>query len=285
MNESKVSKLNRDVLAMNGTNDIPRELMDSLVLSIVSFMYKAGMSKVEIRKSFGLAMRDMSSSVTEPKRNGSLKSSVIGCDTIAGAVLRSWHRDPEYLDELANPIPLSLSGRKNSLSSLVRAQDPRANVTELVSEMHRTGLIKRLASHKYLPKTNAATISQMHPYAVDHVVKTVLRLVETVTRNMRLIDSKHPLIERYAHVPDLDAKEAQAFAEFSRQQGVACLEAIEDWLEARRKGKSLTVGKRKKHSISAGMHVFAYLEDPAPARRAVREPKARAPTSPRAARV
>jgi len=270
---------------MNGSNAIPRELMDSLLLSIVSFMNKAGMSQVEIEKCFHAGMRDLSRSLTGPKRNGSQKSSAIGCDTIAGAVLRAWHRDPNFLDELANPIPLSLSGRKRSLSSLVRAQDPHADVTGLVNAMHRTGLIKRFGSHQYLPRTSAATISQMHPFAVDHVVKTVLRLVETVTRNMRLIDSKHSLVERYAHIPDLDATEAQAFSDFSRQQGAACLEAIEDWLEARRKGKSRVAGNKKGASISAGMHVFAYLEEPTAARRSIREAKRRAATSSRAARV
>jgi hypothetical protein len=121
----------------------------------------------------------------------------------------------------------------------------------------------------------------MHPFAVDHVVKTVLRLVETVTRNMQLIDSQPALVERYAHVPDLDAKEAQAFSEFTRQQGAACLEAIEDWLEARRKERPRTASG-KKRSISAGMHVFAYLEQPPATHKARLKAGSRRATSSRA---
>lgn len=285
MNESKTDIPSREEVAMNGSSAIPKELMDSMLLSIVSFMNKAGMSPLEIERSFQAGMRDLSRCLSGANKNGHLKSSAIGCDTIAGAVLRAWHRDPAYLDEFANPIPLSLSGRNRSLSSLVRAQDRNADVAELVSAMLRTGLIEKSDSKRYLPRTSAATISQMHPLAIDHVVKTVLRLVETVTRNMRLVDSKHSLVERYAHIPDLDAAEARAFSEFSRQQGTACLEAIEDWLEARRKGRSRVAGRSKRASISAGMHVFAYLEEPPATEGRTRESKRRAPTSSRAIRV
>lgn len=222
---------------MKGSNEIPKELMDSLVLSIVSFMNEAGMRPAEIELSFQAGMRGLLARIEGGTNERAKSPSAIGCDTIAGAVLRAWHRDPVYLDELANPVPLSMSGRGKSLATLVRSQDPQADVASLIRAMHRTGLVRKHSGQKYLPTTSAATISQMHPFAVDHVVKTVLRLVETVTRNMQLVDSQHSLVERYAHIPDLDAKEAKAFSDFSRQQGSACLEAIEDWLEARRKGK------------------------------------------------
>lgn len=135
---------------MNGSNAIPKELMDSLLLSIVSFMNQAGMSQVEIEKSFHIGMRELSSGLAGGKKNGHPRPSAIGCDTIAGAVLRAWHRDPDFLDDQANPTPLSISGRTRSLSSLVRAQDPNADVIALVNAMQRTGLIKRLGNHRYL---------------------------------------------------------------------------------------------------------------------------------------
>lgn len=269
---------------MKGSAAIPKDLMDSLVLSIVSFMNKAGMSPEEIEMSFLAGMKDLTAKLKGRGREGARSSHAIGCDTIAGAVLRSWHRDPLYLDDLANPVPLSMSGKALSLSSLVRAQDPKADIASLVSAMHRTGLIKKLSGQRFLPTTSAATISQMHPFAVDHVVKTVLRLVETVTRNMQLIDSKYPLVERYAHVPDLDPMEAKAFSEFTRQQGAACLEAIEDWLEARRKGRRKTTSS-KRVSLSAGMHVFAYLEQPPANGGSSSAKKRQKPTSSRAARA
>jgi hypothetical protein len=269
---------------MKAPNLISKELMDSLVLSIVTFMNKAGMSPTEIEHSFRAGLVTLASRQRGGKRTSASPSSEIGCDTIAGAVLRAWHRNPSYLDEIANPIPLCMSGPRKCLASIVKAQDPDADVVKLIGAMQRTGLIKKVGNQQYLPTTSAATISQMHPLAVDHVVKTVLRLVETVTRNMRLVDSQHSLVERYAHIPDLDAKEARAFSDFTRQQGAACLEAIEDWLEARRKGHSRTAAA-KRGSLSAGMHVFAYLEQPSTAKLQGLIAKKRKSTSSRAARA
>jgi hypothetical protein len=246
---------------MKGTNTLPKALMDTLVLSIVSFMNKAGMKPEQIDASFRSAIKGLEETYQNRKRTFPGGVAGIGCDTIAGAVLRAWHRDPSYLDDLADPIPLALQGSRKSLTTLVRSQDCEADVSGLITAMVRTGLIKKTKERRYLPTTSAATISQMHPFAVDHVVKTVLRLVETVNRNMQLADSQPALVERYAHIPDLDAKEARAFSDFSRQQGAACLEAIEDWLEARRKERPRTASGKQK-GISAGMHVFAYLEQP-----------------------
>jgi hypothetical protein len=71
-----------------------------------------------------------------------------------------------------------------------------------------------------------------------------------------------PLIERYAYVPDLSASEAVAFANFSRRQGMAYLEAVDDWLEQRR-AKRLLKRKnvRTSKGVAAGVHLFAYLGD------------------------
>jgi hypothetical protein len=69
------------------------------------------------------------------------------------------------------------------------------------------------------------------------------------------------LIERYAHVPDLDPADAKEFATFAQQQGAAYLAAIDDWLETRR--VKAGTGKRR-HSgskVAAGVHLVAYLGD------------------------
>jgi hypothetical protein len=258
---------------MNRKIAVPTELMNDLLLSIVAFMAKTGMSAADIEQAFQASVRVLTRARNAPKSSSVRRSALpIGCDTVAGAVLRAWHREARYLDESANPLPLRIRSGSKSLVSLVHSQDRAADASSLIEEMKRTGLIKKGRDGRYLPTTSAATIRQLHPLAVDHVVKTVMRLVETVNRNTRTTLRKMPLIERYAHVPDLDSREAQAFADFTRQQGAACLEAIEDWLESRRQGTPSTSGT--KTAVSAGMHVFAYLgeHDDAKARKA-RDPR------------
>ena len=185
----------------------------------------------------------------------------IGSDTAAGAVLRAWHRDKSYIDEEARPIPLKMTGKHRGLAALMRRQDPQCDVQTLTKGMLAVGLIRRKRDGSYVPMTESATIRQLHPLLIDHVAKSVMRLVETVYRNTDPLTATTPMIERYAHVPDLDSADAEDFAAFAQQQGAAYLEAIDDWLETRRvKSKS---GKQR-HStgkIAAGVHLVAYLGD------------------------
>ncbi len=259
---------------------VPTELMHNLLLSIVAFMTKTGMATADIERAFLACVDEVGRG---PKGVAARPDLFIGCDTIAGAVLRAWHREEKYLDNAANPIPLGAKRGAKSLAALIRSQDPDAEADLLIAEMQRTGLIKKAPNGKFLPTTSAATIRQLHPLAVDHVAKTVMRLVETVDRNTHVTSKKMPLIERYAHVPDLDARDAQAFADFTRQQGAACLEAIEDWLESRR--VPTAKGRGGRGSVSAGMHVFAYVGEGAEESRQKRTKVPQRLTSSRAMRA
>ena len=233
------------------------KLMQSMLSSIVTFMSQAGMNRRNIEDCFNTCLQNLQpEAIADCER--SLPSTAIGCDTVAGAVLRAWQRDPKYIDRSANPKPLHLLNGERSLAALVKSLDSRADAEYVVGAMLKTGLIKRKRPGLFLPTRDAATISEMHPLAIDHIAKTVMRLVETAHRNTVSGKSKRTLIERYAHVPDLDQREAKAFAHFSRQQGAACLDAIEDWLESRRR-KKMGPQISRSQAVSAGVHIFAYL--------------------------
>jgi hypothetical protein len=141
----------------------------------------------------------------------------------------------------------------------VRSQRPTADVKGILDAMINTGLIKKVSGNRFVPIKSVATISEMHPLTVDHVAKTVMRLVETVHRNTQRRLESTRLIERYAHVPDLDPATARSFAAFSRQQGQAYLDSIEDWLESRRANRPSARAAPTKKSVSAGVHIFAYV--------------------------
>jgi hypothetical protein len=128
--------------------------------------------------------------------------------------------------------------------------------------MRAVGLIRRLPGGKYLPTAESVTIDHLHPLAIEHVAKSVVRLVSTVCRNTDCNRRAMPLIERYAYVPDLSSTEAEAFAEFTRSQGMAYLEAVDDWLE-RRRARRLPKARQRQEGdgIAAGVHLFAYLGD------------------------
>ncbi len=233
------------------------DLMRGLMTSVVAFMARTGMSNAEIDRVFQSCVSDR---MGRSKKLATTRTEVVayGCDTVAGAVLRAWHRLPRYLDDSARPIPLSTVGPGATLSSLIRSQRRKANPEDVIKSMVNAGLLRSCGPDSYMPAKDSATIETLDPLSVDHIAKTIMRLVETASRNTAESKNKLSLIERYAHVPDLTKSEARAFAAFSRQQGQACLDAIEDWLESRQVN-SVAQESMQSRGVNAGVHIFAYL--------------------------
>ena len=245
---------------MKSKTSVPPVLMHSLLASIILFMSKSGMSKTHIQRSFRMSINKVASrSQWASERPFALPS--IGCDTVAGAVLRSWHRDSAYIDDEAHPRPLKFAGRSPSVVALVRRQDAKCDAESLIRDMLTVGLVRKTRNGHFLPTAESATIGQLHPLAVDHVAKSVARLLETVQRNTDSALDRMPLIERYAHVPDLDPADAKEFAAFAQQQGAAYLAAIDDWLETRRVQAGAGKRRRPRTKVAAGVHLVAYLGD------------------------
>lgn len=241
------------------------DLMRGLMLSVTTFMERTGMSGADIHEVF-LQCASTSVSLRGKKQAAFKPSFAYGCDTVAGAVLRAWHKFPMYIDAKARPRRLRADGPEPNLASLILSQDGHAETQKVIQSMQSAGLIRTVGVKTYLPEKDAATIESLDPLAVDHIAKTVMRLVETATRNVAKSRDKLQLIERYAHVPDLTRSEAKAFATFSREQGQACLDAIEDWLEARQAKHANRSGQRR-GAVNAGVHIFAYLGEPKAAKK------------------
>jgi hypothetical protein len=270
---------------MKNRNDVATQaaLMRGLVEAVISFMARTGMSPAKIQRVFRNCLLERSA-LKQGRRDSRTSRLEYGCDTVAGAVLRAWHRHPQYLDDSAKPIPLKVTGPKPNLPSLIHSQSHAADAQAVLKSMINAGLVTRRRDASYLPAKESATIDALDPLSVDHIAKTVIRLVETASRNIASTRGKVPLIERYAHVPDLSRSEARAFAIFSRQQGQACLDTIEDWLESRQAG-SRPSGSASTKGVSAGVHIFAFVGK-APARKSIGySKKGKRPTPPREARV
>jgi hypothetical protein len=257
------------------------DLMLGLMQSVVAFMTRTGMSKSAIRK---IVLQSTSGPTSSRRKESALRRPTFayGCDTVAGAVLRAWHKFPIYLDSGAKPVRLRIDGPEPNLTSLILSQDGRADAHAVVRSMLNAGLLRKTRVNAFLPEKDAATIASLDPLAVDHIAKTIMRLVETATRNIAKSRDKVQLIERYAHVPDLSKSETLAFAAFSRQQGQACLDAIEDWLEARQT-KHTSNNRKAKSGVSAGVHIFAYLGEGVVTQKKMSQATARNRATPRPA--
>ncbi len=228
--------------------------------SVLEFMAGSGLSDSVIRDAFerGLSrLHDRSRERVASRVSGLCT----GNENLSAELLRVWHRDNRYIDGDARPKPLPLQQGRSNLRSILQRVDPSADAIAILREMIAVKLIRKSSSGKYLPTSDVAIVRKLHPLATDHIAKLVIRLVSTVSRNVDPDGATLPLIERHAYAPDLGWAERKAFAEFTRAQGMAYLESVDNWLEQRRVRRRVPSLRSNAKGVSASVHLFAYLGD------------------------
>lgn len=225
-----------------------------ILAAIVDFLWAAGTHEAEIREI--VETRLAAAATGSSRKRGALRGRTD--DTVSAAVLHRWHRDSELLDADASPRPLKLFGPRPSVEAVVRSERPRSPAKAIIDDMMTLGLLRKTKGAKYLPKARVATIGTMHPVLIEHVSKSIVRLLETVQGNTSSKPGVSPLIERFTHIPDLPLSRTSDFREFSQEHGSAFLASVDDWLEARRVRNS----QKKSPGVAAGVHVYAYIEKP-----------------------
>lgn len=232
-------------------------LQRSLLSSVASFLVNSGADSKDI-----LRIVDESVSAARKKQLARNEAAMpyLKVGDLSADLLRAWHRDERYLDsQSAAPRPLSLSKGPRSLRAMALRLNPKADVPALLSFLRSSGLIYKTGDNKYLPATDAGAISRSEGFVAEHVVKSIIRLLETVETNTKFASGFQPLIERFAYVSDLNADEVRSFCEFTKSQGHAYLQLVDDWMEQRRLQKRPRRRPETKKSVLAGIHLIAYL--------------------------
>lgn len=253
---------------MNSNNKMSPQMQLKLLSSVLELMATAGVSEKAIRGSFERGL--LLSRRLRPK--GRAQHSDGRYQTkgdVSALLLRLWFRDARLVDdETCNPRPLHPSQGRRNLHALIKSLDSSADPAEVLREMKSAGLIRKTSTGRYLPTKSAMIIPSLHPWTIEHAVRSITRLVSTVNRNASRESDRPPLLERYSYVPDLDPNEGLSFAEFSQSQGQAFLEVLDDWLEQRRIRK-IPSKKRSNVGLPAGVHIIAYLGESARANKRV----------------
>ncbi len=191
-----------------------------------------------------------------------------------GSVLRSWHTNAAFLRADGTPRPLGAENRLE-LRKLVSLHFPSKSFDSVFATLKKSKLIKRSRGKKWIPSERHARVPQATAEVIRHLAEGVARLAETVMKNTQSEKKEDLLFERACKVFYLPVSEAQAFRHYMQKQGVAFLEAVDDWLETR---SARSAGTRKK-TCSAGAFAFAFIDDKRPLTTKLRRSRARSPTS------
>lgn len=238
-----------------------KELQRKLLGTVVEFIARAGVPESAIEDAFRRGLknsRKLRSGHGPEYQDGSyLQNGDVSAD-----LLRAWHRESRLISDIdASPRPLHLRKGKNSIHALILGLHKKADVESIIRFLKDAKLITRMPDGRYLPTEEAGTITQNDSFVVEHLVRSVVRLFCTMRRNTTDAGRREPLIERYAYVSDLNPSDRKAFADFTREQGMAYLQAVDDWMEQRRLGRSQRPVGASRRGLVAGVQVVAYLGD------------------------
>jgi len=175
----------------------------------------------------------------------------------AALVLDAWHRDRRYMNARAVPRAVRLVGPAPSVEALIRLQHGRKNAAHIALRLRKLRLVVPCGRGLYKPASDAAVLSARDPLVVQHAMRALSALLETVGENVSGGRHPAPLIERVAEVPDLPRRHVLAFQRFTQVQGRTFLRTVNDWLESRRARKSPRRGTDG--TVRAGIHTYAYI--------------------------
>jgi hypothetical protein len=228
----------------------------------LQFVRELGVKDSELRQQF--------ESFLGEERKGALSGGVspdMGTQSravyIYSEVFRLWYRDSRYLTEEATPKPLSLTGQRNSVSSLVRQIAPDADAAAMVNQLRLGKMVRQCANGKYVPRSQAALIAGLEPAHDSFLINSLSRLLLNFRTNLEAKLGTESLISSTAEIWDLDPAAVKQFQDFSRQRGLAYLQSVDDWLHAHKAKKVVNKGKGSvaRFGLQAAVHVLAYVEE------------------------
>jgi Family of unknown function (DUF6502) len=182
---------------------------------------------------------------------------------IFSEVFRVWYRDSKYLTDEANPKPLSLTGQRNSVSSLVRQVAPDVDAVAMANQLRLGKMVNQCANGKYIPRSQGALIAGLEPAHNSFLLNSLTRLLINFRTNLEAELGTESLMASTAEIWDLDPAAVKQFQNFSRQRGMAYLQSVDDWLHAHRARKAVHKGRgpRARVGLKAAVQVLAYVEE------------------------
>jgi len=231
------------------------ELMHSLLL----FLLDSGLPRDRLKRLLGEAL---DSAHAQRSSIGALRDH----SAAISGLLFSWHHDRRYLDARACPKPLPLKGRGASVERLALAHCDAGEAAAVVARLRTHGLIHEVEPGSWAPRGPVAMFTAHDREVSGYIGETIAHLMATVHANLaRPADG---LLERAAMVRDLPADRLGAFRHYIQEQGTAFLANVDEWLEAHCPTASRvaepSASRRMRASrggVTAGVHVFAFVED------------------------
>ncbi len=172
-----------------------------------------------------------------------------------GELLTAWHQDPEYLDNLGNPLPIKLRGSRQSFGRLAKNVVPRMNVNVLLGELERIGAVT-IDKDKFIRvHMRSLPVYEDRRLAIEYTLASLDAFIRTLRHNL---DSDNPdqFFHRIAWNGEFDERLIPALKIKVRTQGQGLLESFDNWMLRKSNARSRESRRRSKRvQIAIGVYL------------------------------
>ncbi|MFQ5938418.1 MAG: DUF6502 family protein, partial [Acidiferrobacterales bacterium] len=147
----------------------------------------------------------------------------------AARVISGWVRDPRFLDEHGEPVPLSFEGDDGSFTELVKEFSGDVPARAILDELIHVGAVTQLddgrinlVTHGYIPRESKA--DKLGILGTD-----VAHLLATIDHNVHQTDAE-PKFQRKVAYDNLPAEALAALRSMGANEAQKLLERIDRWM-------------------------------------------------------
>ena len=208
----------KNLMTTKSTRQIQRELL----MPIMTFLYKSGMSKETLLTECRAAIQAASSSKLK------IVHITIGQDLIG--IVNRWLKDPMYVNSSGRPDELPLSG-KRSIRSLVRASRTKVSAKEALTLMTTYGVATKVSTGKYRLVRRLMDYGHTKYMPFEPNYRFLVDATRVSTNRLRRTDKRPGIFWQCADNPRIDSRKMGEFMQFAQQRGLSFMHEINDWLD------------------------------------------------------
>jgi hypothetical protein len=205
------------------TTKSTRQIQSELLIPIMAFLHKSGLSKATLLTECREAIQAASSSKLKVVHVS------IGEDLIG--IVNRWLKDPMYLNSSGRPDELPLSG-KRSVRSLVRASRTKVSPKEALTLMTTYGVATRVSSGKFRLVRRLMDYGHTKYLPFEPSYRFLVDAAKVSTKRLRRTDRRPGIFWQCADNPRIDSRKLGEFMQFAQQRGLSFMHEINDWLDA-----------------------------------------------------
>lgn len=173
-----------------------------------------------------------------------------------GALLTAWHQNPEYLDDLGDPLPLAMRGSKRSFTRLAADAVPSMSAPALLAQLERVGAVSVGKGRDIHVHMRSLSVYQDRQLAVDHTLTSLLGFIKTLRHNLGSnVLNSNQLFHRVAWSDTLDRSLLPNLKIKLKRQGQNFLESFDNWMMRKTQAHSRTSKKSRPAQVSIGVYL------------------------------